>query len=59
MTYGPYLILAIFIALFVLAVRRIIRKGPCDQCHGGCGCGCGCGGKPPEASKSACPHCCR
>ena len=43
MTYGPYLILAIFIALFVLAVRRIIRKGPCEgcsACKGGAGCHC-------------------
>ena len=40
MNFAPYLIGAIFLALFVLAVRRVIKRGPCDQCHGGCGCGC-------------------
>ena len=41
MTIGPYIVGAIFIALFILAVRRIIRKGSCCECHGDCGC---CGG---------------
>ena len=40
MNFASYVIGAIFLALFFLAVRRIIRKGPCDQCHGGCGCHC-------------------
>ena len=41
MTIAPYIVGAIFIALFILAVRRIIRKGSCYECHGDCGC---CGG---------------
>ena len=41
MTIAPYIVGAIFIALFILAVRRIIRKGSCCECHGDCGC---CGG---------------
>ena len=52
MTFAPYLIGAIFLALFVLAVRRIIRKGPCDECHGDCGCGCGCHGKRGKGNES-------
>ena len=31
--------------MFVLAVRRIIRKGSCCECHGDCGC---CGGATPQ-----------
>ena len=45
MTYAPYIIGAIFLALFILAVRRIIRKGSCCECHGDCGC---CGGSTPQ-----------
>ena len=45
MTVAPYTIGAIFLALFVLAVRRIIRKGACCECHGDCGC---CGGSAPQ-----------
>ena len=45
MTFAPYIIGAIFLALFVLAVRRIIRKGACCECHGDCGC---CGGFAPQ-----------
>ena len=41
MSIAPYIVGAIFIALFILAVRRIIRKGSCCECHGDCGC---CGG---------------
>ena len=41
MTIAPYIVGAIFVALFVLAIRRIIRKGSCCECHGDCGC---CGG---------------
>ncbi len=52
MNIAPYLIGAIFLALFVLAVRRVIRKGPCDQCHGGCGCGC-CGGSSKSPQQPA------
>ena len=47
MNIAPYLIGAIFLALFVLAVRRVIKRGPCDQCHGGCGCGCHGGASTP------------
>ena len=45
MTFAPYTIGAIFLALFVLAVRRIVRKGACCECHGDCGC---CGGATPQ-----------
>jgi Cu2+-exporting ATPase len=45
MTFAPYIIGAIFLALFILAVRRIIRKGSCCECHGDCGC---CGGSAPQ-----------
>ena len=45
MTIAPYIVGAIFIALFILAVRRIIRKGSCCECHGDCGC---CGGSTPQ-----------
>ncbi len=45
MTFAPYIIGAIFLALFILAVRRIIRKGSCCECHGDCGC---CGGSTPQ-----------
>ena len=41
MTIAPYIVGAIFVAFFILAVRRIIRKGSCCECHGDCGC---CGG---------------
>ena len=41
MTIAPYIVGAIFVALFILAIRRIIRKGSCCECHGDCGC---CGG---------------
>ena len=47
MTFAPYIIGAIFLALFVLAVRRIIRKGSCCECHGDCGC-CGGAATPPQ-----------
>ena len=46
MNFAPYIIGAIFLALFVLAVRRIIRKGSCCECHGDCGC-CGGAATPP------------
>ena len=49
MTFAPYIIGAIFLALFILAVRRIIRKGSCCECHGDCGC-CGGSAKPPQPS---------
>ncbi len=52
MNFAPYLIGAIFLALFVLAGRHVIRKGPCDQCHGGCGCGC-CGGSSKSPQQPA------
>lgn len=41
MTAGEIIVIAVFAALFALAVRRIIRRGACCECHGNCGC---CGG---------------
>ena len=50
MNFAPYIIGAIFLVLFVLAVRRIIRKGACCECHGDCGC---CGGATPQQPAAA------
>ena len=43
MTIAPYIVGAIFLILFVLAVRRAIKRGPCEgcsACKGGAGCHC-------------------
>ncbi len=47
MNFAPYIIGAIFAALFAIAVWRIIRKGTCCECHGDCGC-CGGSATPPR-----------
>lgn len=45
MSTAEIIVIAVFAALLVLAVRRIIRKGACCECHGNCGC---CGAATPS-----------
>ncbi len=60
---AQYIVGAIFLALFILAVRRVIKRGSCEQCHGDCGCGHCHDRKPPsdaileDAKQPSCPHC--
>lgn len=68
MDKGSIIVLVIIGISFVLAVRRLLRHGSCEQCaqakaHDPAGCGCGCGGKAPkepkrpEAASSFCALC--
>lgn len=47
MNTAEVIIAAIFAALVVLAVRRVIKRGACEGCAA-CKCGCGCCSDKPS-----------